>query len=166
MNYLVLSNRVLLLENHWMLFHGKEKIKTNPQNTNLKKKRERDLEEVSAWLKRAATETSSEICFITKVLIWREQHEKSNTWFTEASLITHHVPPHHPQSREDLAAGLTVAAPAPLHTSYPDAALAPGDPAPYFYFGPLPIFVTHWNSRWKPGVGPCSLPTRAWKITG
>lgn len=97
MNYLVLSNRVLLLENHWMLFHGKEKIKTNkPPKHRIFKKKERDLEEVSAWLKRAPTETSSEICLITKVLIWREQHEKSNTWFTEASLITHHVPPHPP----------------------------------------------------------------------
>ena len=71
MNYLVLSNRALLLENHWMLFHGNEKIKTNkPQKHKFKKKkRERDPEEVSAWLKRAPTETSSEICLITKVLL-------------------------------------------------------------------------------------------------
>ena len=97
MNYLVLSNRALLLENHWMLFHGNEKIKTNkPQKHKLKKKK-RDPEEVSAWLKRAPTETSSEICLITKVLLWAEQHEKSSTWFTEASLITHHTPPHHPK---------------------------------------------------------------------
>ena len=42
MNYLVLSNRVLLLENHWMLFHGKEKIKTNKPPKHKFKKKERE----------------------------------------------------------------------------------------------------------------------------
>ena len=43
MNYLVLSNRALLLENHGMLFHGNEKIKTNkPQKHKFKKQKEKE----------------------------------------------------------------------------------------------------------------------------
>ena len=59
MNHLVLSNAALLLENHWMLFYHKEKKRQKtPQKTQkTQMKEKRDPQELSAWLKRAPTET-------------------------------------------------------------------------------------------------------------